>query len=88
MRGGITPGRRRTSTQGKPLEHDNGALVDGQELPCPWSHKGSFHPRSGMPSSVHRARTGHGPQNMAVLRDLVTPLPPELGHTSIPKTLR
>lgn len=33
-------------------------------------------------------RTGHGPQNMAMLRNLVIPLLTELGHTSIPEAVR
>lgn len=35
-----------------------------------------------------RVRTGHGPQNMAMLRNLVIPLLAELGHTSIPEAVR
>lgn len=35
-----------------------------------------------------RVRTGHGPQNMAMLRNLVIPLLTELGMSSIPEAVR
>ena len=35
-----------------------------------------------------RVRTGHGPQNMAMLRNLAIPLLTELGHTSVPEAVR
>lgn len=35
-----------------------------------------------------RVRTGHGPQNMAMLRNLTIPLLTELGMTSIPEAVR